>query len=84
MPDRAKLLALTVEGAESLEEAEKGSIGSSFRDFLDEAGIREEVGAQALKEVLAWQVEQAKIAQSLTGSCWHDGRRQSRGRPRKR
>ena len=49
-----------------MSEGEKGRIGSSFDDFLDEAGIREEVEAQALKEVLAWQIEQEMKATGLT------------------
>ncbi len=47
-------------------EAEKGRVGSSFDDFLKEEGIREEVQAQALKEVLAWQLEQAMRAEKLS------------------
>jgi antitoxin HicB len=42
------------------------SIGSSFEDFLKEEGIYEEVQAQAVKEVLAWQIEQAIKTQGLT------------------
>ena len=41
-------------------------IGSSFEDFLKEEGIYEEVQAQAVKEVLAWQIEQAIKTQGLT------------------
>ena len=52
-----------------MSEGEKGRIGSSFDDFLDEAGIREEVEAQALKEVLAWQIEQEMKAVGLTKSA---------------
>ena len=47
-------------------ELEKGHIGSSFDDFLEEEGIREEVQAQARTEVLAWQLEQAMQAGKLT------------------
>lgn len=47
-------------------EVEKGRVGSSFDDFLEQEGIREEVQAQALKEVLAWQLEQAMKAEKLT------------------
>ena len=54
------------EGAGAMTEAEKGRVGSSFDDFLEEEGIREEVQAQALKEVLAWQLEQAMKAEKLT------------------
>jgi antitoxin HicB len=58
-----------VEGVGAVTDAERGSIGSPFEDFLEEEGIREEVQAQALKEVLAWQIEQAMKAQSLTKSA---------------
>jgi antitoxin HicB len=34
-------------------------IGSSLEDFLKEEGILEETRAAALKETLAWQVQQA-------------------------
>lgn len=49
-----------------MSKVEKGRIGSSFDDFLDEEGIREEVEAQALKDVLAWQIEQEMKAARLT------------------
>ena len=55
-----------MEEPEVMSEAEKGRIGSAFDDFLDEEGIREEVEAQALKEVLAWQIEQEMKAVGLT------------------
>jgi antitoxin HicB len=41
-------------------------IGSSFEDFLKEEGIYEEVQAQAVKEALAWQIEQAIKTPGLT------------------
>ncbi|HEX8392488.1 MAG TPA: helix-turn-helix transcriptional regulator [Longimicrobium sp.] len=41
-------------------------IGSSFEDFLEEQGIREEVDGLAQKRVLAWQIEQAMEADGLT------------------
>ena len=47
-------------------ETELGRIGSSLEDFLDEEGIREEVQAQALKEVLAWQIAQEMSAAGLS------------------
>jgi antitoxin HicB len=34
-------------------------IGSSLEDFLKEEGVLEETRAIALKETLAWQVQQA-------------------------
>lgn len=44
-------------------------LGSSFDDFLDEEGIREEVTTHAVKQVLAWQIEQAMAAQGLSKSA---------------
>ena len=35
-----------------------GPYGSSFDDFLDEQGIREEIHGKATKAVLAWQIRQ--------------------------
>jgi antitoxin HicB len=40
--------------------------GSSFDSFLDEAGIKEEVEAVAIKRVLAWQLERAMEEQQKT------------------
>jgi len=40
--------------------------GSSFAEFLDEQGIRNEVEATAIKRVLAWQFEQAMQKQAKT------------------
>ncbi len=40
--------------------------GSSFDEFLDEQGIREEVEAVATKRVLSWQLEQAMKEQQKT------------------
>ncbi len=40
--------------------------GSSFSDFLDEQGIRNEVEASAIKRVLAWQFQQAMEQQKKT------------------
>lgn len=37
----------------------KKHIGSSIDDFLKEEGIFEEVQAQAIKEVVAWQLAEA-------------------------
>ena len=39
-------------------EPKDGYFCPSSDDFVDAEGIREEVQAQALKEVLAWQIEQ--------------------------
>ena len=35
-------------------------IGSSLDEFLKDEGILEELQAQAIKEVVAWQLEEAK------------------------
>src|ERR1700678_2873499 len=40
--------------------------GSSFDDFLEEEGYRNEVESVAIKRVLAWQFEQAMIRQQKT------------------
>ena len=40
--------------------------GSSFDNFLEDEGIREEVEAVATKRVLAWQLEQAMKKQQKT------------------
>jgi len=40
--------------------------GSSFDDFLEEEGIRNEVESAAIKRVLAWQFEQAMKKQRKT------------------
>ncbi|MDP2226941.1 MAG: hypothetical protein Q8J78_05650 [Moraxellaceae bacterium] len=41
-------------------------IGSSFDDFLAEAGLLDEATTVAVKRVIAWQIEQEMRAQSLT------------------
>lgn len=43
-------------------------LGSSFDDFLKEEGIYEEVTANVVKQTLAWQLEQSRIAQGITKS----------------
>src|SRR5580704_7321901 len=40
--------------------------GSSFDDFLEQEGYRNEVESTAIKRVLAWQFEQAMIRQQKT------------------
>jgi antitoxin HicB len=40
--------------------------GSSFDDFLEEEGMREEVESAAIKRVLAWQFEQEMLRQDKT------------------
>lgn len=40
--------------------------GSSLNDFLDEEGIREEVRAQSISRVIAWQLSQEMVRQGIT------------------
>ena len=47
-------------------ESDKGRIGASFVEFLDEQGIREEVEGQALKELIAEQITAAMKEQGLS------------------
>jgi antitoxin HicB len=44
----------------------KRHIGSSLDDFLKGEGIFDEAQAQAVKEVVAWQLAEAMKARSLT------------------
>ncbi len=39
---------------------------ATLDDFLDKEGVREEFQAIAIKEVLAWQIEQAMKAQGIS------------------
>ena len=41
-------------------------IGSSLDDFLKDEGVLEETRAIALKETIAWQIEQAMKREGLT------------------
>src|ERR1700722_72509 len=44
----------------------KSHSGSTFDNYLEQEGIREEVEAVAIKRVLAWQLEQAMRQQQKT------------------
>lgn len=44
----------------------KRHMGSSIDDFLKEEGIFEEVQARAIKEVVAWQLEEAMKRRKLS------------------
>jgi antitoxin HicB len=44
----------------------KGSIGSSFEEFLAEEGLLEGATERAVKRVLAWQIEKAMRRRRLT------------------
>lgn len=41
-------------------------IGTNFDDFLDEAGIKEEVEATAIKKVISFQIRKAMSRKHLT------------------
>jgi len=47
-------------------ESDKGRIGASFAEFLDEQGIRDEVEGQAVKELIAEQISAAMQAEGLS------------------
>ena len=44
---------------------QKKHVGSSLDDFLKEEGILEEARAIAIKEALAWQVQQAMAKDNI-------------------
>ncbi|MFA7506003.1 MAG: helix-turn-helix domain-containing protein [Burkholderiaceae bacterium] len=44
----------------------KGSIGSSFEQYLKDEGICEETSAVAIKRTLAWQLENAMAKEGVT------------------
>ena len=44
----------------------KNHMGSSIDEFLKEEGIFEEAQAQAVKEVVAWQLEEAMKKQKIS------------------
>ncbi len=41
-------------------------LGSSLESFLEEEGMLEELTAVAIKEVIAWQIQEAMKAQKLS------------------
>lgn len=47
-------------------ESDKGRIGASFAEFLDEQGIREEIEGQAVKELIAEQISAAMKEEGLS------------------
>ncbi len=44
------------------------SVGGSLEDFLEELGERDEVYGEAIKRVLAWEIEEARKMQSISKS----------------
>jgi hypothetical protein len=60
--EQEHLLGQAPEGATAMSKkrkSRKNHMGSSIEDFLKEEGIFEESQAQAIKEVVAWQLEEA-------------------------
>ena len=47
-------------------ESDKGRIGASFAEFLEEQGIREDVESQAVKELIAEQISVAMREEGLS------------------
>ncbi|MCZ0934214.1 MAG: Fis family transcriptional regulator [Gemmatimonadetes bacterium] len=45
---------------------ERGSVGTSFEDYLREQGTLEETTAAAVKRVIAWQLKEAMATESLS------------------
>lgn len=41
-------------------------LGSTLDEFLDSEGVRSEFEARAVKEVIAWQLQQAMTEQSIS------------------
>jgi hypothetical protein len=56
----------------------KKHVGSSIDDFLKDAGIIEETQAQAIKEVVAWQLAEATRKKSTTRKAAHHTQNQPR------
>jgi antitoxin HicB len=44
------------------------SVGGSLEDFLEELGERDEVYGEAIKRVLAWEIEEARKTKSISKS----------------
>jgi len=44
------------------------TVGGTLEEFLDSLGEREEVYGEAIKRVLAWQIEEARRASGLSKS----------------
>ncbi len=46
--------------------------GSTLDSFLDEEGVRETFEAQAIKEVIAWQLTQAMAEKNFPKTEWRN------------
>jgi hypothetical protein len=71
------------EAQEGVGAMRKKQMGSSIDDFLKEEGILEEAQAQAVKEVVAWQLAEAmkkkKFRRTKWPRCWRPAARKSTG-----
>ena len=47
-------------------ESDKGPVGETLEEFLDEIGIRDEVYDAAVQRVISWQFEEARKARALS------------------
>src|SRR6266496_1247272 len=65
-------------GVESMAQKKKGKIGASFDGFLAEEGILETCEEQALKQILADQIQAAMKKDSLTKSAMAERMQTSR------
>jgi hypothetical protein len=56
-------------GSSAAVQADRGSVGSSFEEFLREEGVYEATQAVALKRVIAWALAQEMRRQGVTKSA---------------
>jgi hypothetical protein len=59
-----------VEAMSKKRKSRKSHMGSSIDDFLKEEGIFEEAQAQAVKEVVAWQLDEAMRKKKYPKTRW--------------
>jgi hypothetical protein len=65
MPE-GQALTQTPKGVGAMSRKRKKHMGSSIDDFLKEEGIFEEAQAQAVKEVVAWQLDEARKKRKIS------------------
>ena len=53
-------------------------LGDSFESFLENEGIRDEVYGEAIKRVIAWQLDEARKASDLSKTAMADAMNTSR------
>jgi antitoxin HicB len=53
-------------------------LGDTFESFLESEGIRDEVYGEAIKRVIAWQLEEARKASDLSKTAMADAMNTSR------